>query len=46
MREEENEWSMYDQEEVEAKLMMSEIVFDNILQDTVSLILRLKYKKS
>ena len=44
MREEENEWSMYDQEEIEAKLMMSEIVFENILQDTVSLMLSLKKK--
>lgn len=37
MREDEHEWSNYEQEEIEAKLLMSDIIFESLLNDTLSL---------
>ena len=45
MRDEENEWSIYDQEEIEAKLMMTDIILDYLLQDTIALFLRKQIHK-
>jgi len=46
MREDEHEWSNYDQELCEAKSAVADAVFDHLLSDTISAFFKTKTPKS